>query len=162
MAEGFENFDDNLRLVWNRGPIDVEFTYKAYKKPKLRRSVRVDHVLRSTEEFPRYYLKGFCSVRQEQRTFNIDNIESKIKFDNHYYDPYDFLKNQLGINTSASVNPSIGRNRPSTRSNNDNMKEGIGCLFFIIIAVIFFGHAFWKDMQLQDDNKTTEQVEMVK
>jgi len=97
MTEGFEHFNDALKVIWSGRSKTIEFTYKAHKKDKLRRTVDLTKILRDEnnewgENSDRLYLSGFCHTRQEERLFNVWNIQSKIKMDHRYYDPYQFIE----------------------------------------------------------------------
>lgn len=88
------DWKSDLSGMWS-GSIEVEFTYKAYGKPKERRKVNIRRV--SEIGSGRIYLHGFCYLRQEERTFNIDSIMTKIYCKGKYYSVHTFLREQLGI-----------------------------------------------------------------
>jgi len=89
-----KDWKSDLSGMWS-GSIEVEFTYKAYGKPKERRKVNIRRV--SGIGSGRIYLHGFCYLRQEERTFNIDSIMTKIYCKGKYYSVHTFLREQLGI-----------------------------------------------------------------
>jgi len=92
-----ERWEASLVQLWS-GSEDVEFTYES-RSGRVRRKVTVQKVLRN-DEFT-VYLRGFCHVRNEERTFSTDSIRTKILVKGTRYDVEDFLSERLGISYEA-------------------------------------------------------------
>ncbi|EPR43118.1 hypothetical protein dsx2_2478 [Desulfovibrio sp. X2] len=92
-SRAIERWEASLVQIWS-GSEDVEFTYES-RSGKVRRKVTVQTVLRN-ETFSTY-LRGFCHVRNEERTFSTDSICTKILVKGKRYDVEDFLSGMLGI-----------------------------------------------------------------
>lgn len=90
-------WEQSLKTVW-RGSDLVEFTYDS-SSGRVRRKVTVNEVLVHPDRG--IYLRGFCHVRQEERTFSENNIETKILRKSSRYDVDDYLHNVLGISEKA-------------------------------------------------------------
>ena len=89
-----EEWENDLKTIWDDIPITVEFTYDSSEGPK-RRKVDVYEVLKNSRDD--IYIRGYCHFRKSQRTFNILDIISKIKIKNKYYDPEEWLCEELGL-----------------------------------------------------------------
>lgn len=90
-------WEQSLKTVW-RGSDVVEFTYDS-SSGRVRRKVTVNEVLVHPERG--IYLRGFCHVRQEERTFHERNIETKILRKSSRHDFDDYLIDVLGISEKA-------------------------------------------------------------
>lgn len=91
----FKDWESTLTTLWAGDTTDVEFTYNNKKGDSTRRKVTVDEVLFGTNG--EYYIKGYCHVRAEQRTFKVNNITTKIKVGNKRYEFDDWCEQKLGI-----------------------------------------------------------------
>lgn len=91
----FKNWESTLTTVWAGDTDDIEFTYINKKSERTRRRVTVDEVLMGSGTG--FYIKGYCHVRGEQRTFNTDNIDTKIKVGSQRFEFDDWCERKLGI-----------------------------------------------------------------
>ncbi|WP_421196688.1 WYL domain-containing protein [Aeromonas enteropelogenes] len=91
----FKSWESTLTTVWAGDTDDIEFTYINKKRERTRRRVTVDEVLMGNGSG--FYIKGYCHVRGEQRTFNTDNIDTKIKVGSQRFEFDDWCERKLGI-----------------------------------------------------------------
>lgn len=91
----FKSWESTLTTVWAGDTDDIEFTYINKKHERTRRRVTVDEVL--MDNGSGFYIKGYCHVRGEQRTFNTDNIDTKIKVGSQRFEFDDWCERKLGI-----------------------------------------------------------------
>lgn len=91
----FKSWESELTTAWTGDTDDIEFTYVNKKGERTRRSVTVEELLYN--ESMEFYIKGYCHVRGEQRTFKADNIDTKIKVGSQRLDFDDWCERKLGI-----------------------------------------------------------------
>ena len=91
---GLSDWEKDLEPLWT-GSLLVEFTYKARGKDRERRKVELHDVL--MDGHGRIYFRGHCQSREEQRTFNIEGILTKVLCSGKRYDVDDFLYERLGL-----------------------------------------------------------------
>ncbi|WP_270674373.1 MULTISPECIES: WYL domain-containing protein [unclassified Aeromonas] len=91
----FKSWESELTTAWAGDTDDIEFTYVNKKGERTRRSVTVEELLYN--ESMEFYIKGYCHVRGEQRTFKADNIDTKIKVGSQRLDFDDWCERKLGI-----------------------------------------------------------------
>lgn len=91
----FKSWESELTTAWTGYTDDIEFTYVNKKGERTRRSVTVEELLYN--ESMEFYIKGYCHVRGEQRTFKADNIDTKIKVGSQRLDFDDWCERKLGI-----------------------------------------------------------------
>jgi len=91
----FEEWEASLVKLWN-GSLDIEFTYES-RSGRTRRKVTLQKVMRN--ESGRIYLRGYCHVREEIRTFSRDSIATMILVKGKRYEVEDFVTDFLGIST---------------------------------------------------------------
>jgi predicted DNA-binding transcriptional regulator YafY len=77
----------------------VAFTYRSEKGETLRRQVKVARI--STNSVGTVYLHGFCLLRNEQRTFKVCNITTKILEKSKRWDVVDWIENVSGLAAHA-------------------------------------------------------------
>lgn len=80
----FDRFEQSLTTMWAGDIKPMEFTYVNGKGERTRRTVEVDEV--SFNDKGQFYLRGYCRLRNEYRTFKVDNIETKLKVGSKRYD----------------------------------------------------------------------------
>ena len=73
--------------LWEGSTRPIEFSYES-GQGRTRRKVQVKRIHQDSSG--RWYLHGFCHLRQEDRTFSFDSITTMIKIGNHRLDPYDW------------------------------------------------------------------------
>lgn len=78
-----------LRVIWHGECPDIEFTYRT-----TRRTVTPQYILRHTNGDE--YIHGYCHVRNENRTFNLNRLDTKILMKSRRYDPYEWLEKIIG------------------------------------------------------------------
>ncbi|QJT21671.1 WYL domain-containing protein [Aeromonas media] len=91
----FKSWESNLTTLWAGDTTDIEFTYINKKGEKTRRKVTVDEILYNGDG--EHYIKGYCHVRSETRTFKVSNIDTMIKVGNKRFDFDDWCEVKLGI-----------------------------------------------------------------
>lgn len=92
-----EKWEASLVQIWE-GSEDIEFTYES-RNGRVRRKVTLQTVLRNDKY--NVYLRGFCHVRNEERTFSAYSILTKILVKGKRYEIEDFLSEKLGISDEA-------------------------------------------------------------
>ena len=95
--KNIRDWESDLTTVW-AGEYEIEFTYEKRDSSRSRRKIKLREVCFDRKS--RIYLKGFDHGRDEQRTFNIDNITTKILLKSKRYDVDDFLEEVLGLDVS--------------------------------------------------------------
>lgn len=101
-ARALDKFEASLTTLWAGDTKPVEFTYVNAKEEKTRRKVQVSEVM--FNERGAFYLRGFCQVRQEQRTFKVDNIETMLKVGSKRYYFEEWCADVLGLPYDAVDN----------------------------------------------------------
>lgn len=95
--KNIRDWENDLTTVW-AGEYDIEFTYEKRNSSRSRRKVKLKEVCFDRKS--RIYLKGFDYARDEQRTFNVENITTKVLVKSKRYDVDDFLEEFLGLDVS--------------------------------------------------------------
>lgn len=90
----FDEWEDGLIVMW-AGSCFVTFEYQDSNGDSSKRKVEVRKALSSTSGD--MYLKGYCSKRNDIRTFKTSRIVGNIKKEGRAYSITDFLDNVLGI-----------------------------------------------------------------
>jgi len=93
-SEYMDRWEQGLSTVW-RGSEDIEFTYENRRGEKSRRRVTLSSVM--VDATGGVYLRGLCHLRNEERTFNLSNITTKILKGSKRYEVEDFLVDVLDI-----------------------------------------------------------------
>lgn len=93
-SEYMDRWEQGLSTVW-RGSEDIEFTYENRRGEKSRRKVTLSSVM--VDATGGVYLRGLCHLRNEERTFNLSNITTKILKGSKRYEVEDFLVDVLDI-----------------------------------------------------------------
>lgn len=97
LSNGLNKFNSEKKIIMWVGRTDsIEFTYKAFKKQKERRTIRPTEVSFTIEGY--FYISGFCELRNQPRTFKQYNFETKIKLGSKRYDFEEWCNEALGIN----------------------------------------------------------------
>lgn len=91
----FKSWESTLTTVWAGDTDDIEFTYINKKRERTRRRVTVDELLMG--DGTGFYIKGYCHVRNEDRTFKVSNIDTKIKSGSKRFDFDDWCDQKLGV-----------------------------------------------------------------
>lgn len=92
-SQALERWEASLVRLWE-GSEEIEFTYES-SSGRVRRKVTLQAVLRN-EKF-NVYLRGFCHLRSEERTFSAYSIVTKVLINGKRYEIEDFLSERLGI-----------------------------------------------------------------
>jgi hypothetical protein len=92
-SQALERWEASLVRLWE-GSEEIEFTYES-SSGRVRRKVTLKAVLRN-EKF-NAYLRGFCHLRCEERTFSAYSIVTKVLIKGKRYEIEDFLSERLGI-----------------------------------------------------------------
>lgn len=92
-SKWFEDWEASLVQLWS-GSIDIEFTYES-RSGKTRRKVTLQKVM--CNENGDIYLRGYCHVREEIRTFSRNSIATMILVSGKRYEVEDFVTDFLGI-----------------------------------------------------------------
>jgi len=82
-------WEKDLSTIWRGAPKTIEFSYESFKEEKTRRKVDVRKIVKNSRGI--IYLRGFCHLRNEERTFRADNITSKILESGHHYNVGEWL-----------------------------------------------------------------------
>jgi len=96
-AKSYSSLDEwkkDLKIIW-KGRRTVEFTYEKFDESKSRRKVDVKQILKDGKN--EIYLRGFCHLRKEVRTFNVMNITTKILDKSQRYEVGEWLAFKLNI-----------------------------------------------------------------
>ena len=88
------DWESDLTTAW-AGEYEIEFTYEKRDSSRSRRKIKLREVC--FDKKSRIYLKGFDYGRDEQRSFNINNITTKILLKSKRYDVDEFLDEVLGL-----------------------------------------------------------------
>lgn len=96
--QSLEGWKKDLESIWQGGPIEIEFTYVS-KKGRSRRLVSLNEVVKNSRR--QLYFVGLCKDKNEKRTFNIENITTKILYKSRRYDHDEFFEEILDIDTSG-------------------------------------------------------------
>ncbi|MCS3769292.1 putative DNA-binding transcriptional regulator YafY [Aeromonas hydrophila] len=94
-TNNLRKFENDLTTMWAGDTKPVEFTYVASDGDRTRRTVKVDEV--SFNSKGQFYLSGICLVRNDRRTFKVDNIETKLKVGSKRYDFEEWCVEMLDI-----------------------------------------------------------------
>jgi hypothetical protein len=94
-SQNFADWEASLVQLWH-GSIDIEFTYES-RSGRTRRKVTLQKVMRNDRGS--IYLRGYCHVREEIRTFSRDSIATMILVKGKRYEVEDFVTDFLGITT---------------------------------------------------------------
>jgi hypothetical protein len=91
--DSFSSWEERLSTVWH-GKEEIEFVYEKRDGEVSRRRVTLYAV--KSDGGDRVYLYGLCHMRNEERTFNLDNIPGEIKLNGVMYDFGEFF-DKLGL-----------------------------------------------------------------
>ncbi len=117
-----KTWDKNVDELW-RGSIEIEFDYINTKKITSTRKVVINKLIIS--EKSDLLFRGFCLLRQTNRTFLVQSIASHLRYDNRLIDPFLFIEEVLGIvidakdliKTLPSIHEMPGSIRASSKLN---------------------------------------------
>lgn len=104
--------DDWLVPIWE-GEFVATFTYYSAESGRLRRTVTVTTVRQNMRG--ELYFRGFCQLRNEERTFKVGNIKTKLTVDGKKYDVPVYLESICGIDVAA-VHPDVQARRDEGKS----------------------------------------------
>ncbi|EAA7903287.1 hypothetical protein [Salmonella enterica] len=97
-----DDFFESLSIVWtdhdSDDVIDIEFSYKNSIDERSRRNIILDTV--SINNKNEVYLRGFDMTAEDDRTFKLKRITSKILFDGRKYSKKEFLDDVLYLDSS--------------------------------------------------------------
>ena len=93
--ESLDDWKEDTVVLWHGNPRRIEFTYEKFDGAKSRRAVDVDRIIQ--DGAGRIYLQGHCQLRNENRTFQIDRITTKILDKSTRYEVFDWLDTKFNI-----------------------------------------------------------------
>jgi hypothetical protein len=96
----FTDFETDLVTIWTGNTKPIEFTYEKKNGTKDRREIKPTEICFNSEGF--FYIKGFCLLRNEPRTFRQDSFTTKIKVGNKRYDFDEWCEDVLNIDIWAA------------------------------------------------------------
>lgn len=105
-VEGTVN-DDWLIPLWE-GAFDATFSHKNVKNEHVKRTVTIESVRQNLKG--EIFLRGLCHLRNQERTFDVLKILTKISVDGKKYDVKEYLKDILRIDIDA-LHPRIIKRR---------------------------------------------------
>ena len=86
-------WDDTLALLW-QGSFETTFSYRSSaKQERTRRTVTVTSIVRDHKDA--LYLRGFCHLRNEDRTFALDRITTKLTIDGKKHDALKYIQDKI-------------------------------------------------------------------
>lgn len=88
--------EDNAKVIWEGTTKPTEFTYRNFNGEKVRRKVDVKQVLYD-DATDTTYLRGFCHLRGEERTFKTRNITTMMQVGSSRYEIWDWFYECLDI-----------------------------------------------------------------
>ncbi|NDO76133.1 WYL domain-containing protein [Shewanella sp. SE1] len=91
------------KVVWKGTTKPVEFTYRNFDGEKTRRRVDVNQVLYDSNA-DEVYLKGFCHLRNSERSFKVSNIETMLKCGSKRFYWEEWLRWELDLPFDAFQN----------------------------------------------------------
>ena len=119
-----------LKIAWEGNPVFCEFSYESNSGERTRRQVSIRQLLLG--KYNKLYFFGLCHLRDEDRTFNTDNITSKILHKGKRWDVTDWIYDVL----ATDVDP---LNEETFRKKNKNVSAVPG---FIVIGILVY--LLWK------------------
>lgn len=96
--ESIDEWKSDLVTLWEGPPLSIEFTYES-RNGKMRRTVTIKRIAKNNRN--ELYLIGTCHTRNEERTFNFENIVTLILYKSKRYHHYDFLTEVIGIDATG-------------------------------------------------------------
>jgi WYL domain-containing protein len=88
------SWKDDLEVLWDGPPRTIEFDYFSNKEEKTRRKVSVRKVTRN--DYGKIYLHGRCHTRNDDRTFKVARIISKIENSGIQFEKEAWVENLIG------------------------------------------------------------------
>lgn len=88
----------DLKTLWQGSPLKIEFTYES-RREKKRRIVTLKKVANNSRN--ELFLIGMCHDKNQERTFNIENVTTMIKYKSKRYTHFDFLQEIVGIDATG-------------------------------------------------------------
>ena len=111
------------KVVWKGTTKPVEFTYRNFDGEKSRRRVDVNQVLYDSNA-DEVYLKGFCHLRNSERSFKVSNIETMLKCGSKRFYWEEWLRWELDIPTESFQQPISSVSNNSGSGININLRTG--------------------------------------
>lgn len=101
-------WDDTLAPLW-QGSFETTFSYRSSaKQERTRRTVTVTSIVRDHKDA--LYLQGFCHLRNEERTFSLDRITTKLTLDGKKHDALKYIQDK--IDSAASQQKQVETEAP--------------------------------------------------
>tara|TARA_B100001059_G_C17748527_1_gene535760 strand:- start:177 stop:962 length:786 start_codon:yes stop_codon:yes gene_type:complete len=96
--DSIEEWERDCTTLWTGTTKDIEFSYaSSWSKPKERRTLTPYEF--GIDGNGRGYVKGICHKSNEQRTFKLDNFETKIKVGSQRFDPDEWIEKYLDLDS---------------------------------------------------------------
>lgn len=111
------------KVVWKGTTKPIEFTYRNFDGEKTRRRVDVNQVLYDSNA-DEVYLKGFCHLRNSERSFKVSNIETMLKCGSKRFYWEEWLRWELDIPTESFQQPISSVSNNSGSGININLRTG--------------------------------------
>ncbi|HHF0503378.1 TPA: WYL domain-containing protein [Vibrio antiquarius] len=94
--DSIEAWERDCTPLWTGTTKDIEFSYaSSWSKPKERRTLTPHEF--GIDGNGRGYVKGICHKSNEQRTFKLDNFETKIKVCSQRFDQNEWIEKYLDL-----------------------------------------------------------------
>jgi len=94
-----DDWRDDLTTLWSGKPHIIEFSYFSSKEEKTKRKAEINRVTEGGNG--KIYLQGYCHMRNETRTFDINRITSDIVEEGSSYTDFKWLSEKLGLNIKS-------------------------------------------------------------
>lgn len=92
-VSGVRAWEDSLAPLWH-GEVEATFSYRSRKtQERTRRTVTVTSIVRDHKDA--LYLRGFCHLRNEDRTFALDRITTKLTIGGKKYDAMEYVRDKI-------------------------------------------------------------------
>jgi hypothetical protein len=88
----------DLKTLWQGSPLKIEFTYESRRERK-RRIITLKKVAKNSRN--ELFLIGICHDKNQERTFNIENVTTMIKYKSKRYTHFDFLQEIVSIDATG-------------------------------------------------------------
>lgn len=90
-----DDWEKDIEIIWSGKPRIIEFTYEKYGGEKSRRKLELMQILKNNNGS--VYLRGICQLRNEERTFDVMRIETKILDKSKRYEIPEWFYEKLKI-----------------------------------------------------------------
>ena len=93
--ELIDDWAANSNVVWSGNVANVTFSYKAKSGTQSKRTVDLNRLL--VAENGKLYFDAYCHKRNDDRSFYIDSIVTKLSVNGKNYGVYDYIENNIGV-----------------------------------------------------------------